>query len=94
MHTLFELKRILEVDCFNNLYNFTSVAERANFTEYEKAKFADWIGRKVQSFNIRFDVNEWEAERSIVHCYAEVQFRNLNKRTIIEIDVNKRDFLA
>ena len=94
MHTLLEIKRILEIDCFNNLYNFTSASERNNFAEYEKAKFADWIGRKVQSFNVRFDVNEWEMERSIIHCYAEVQFRNLVKRTIIEIDVNKRDFLA
>lgn len=94
MHTLFELKRLLERDCWNNLYNFTSAEDRARFSETEQAKFANWEGRKLQSISITFDVNEWEAERSIVHCYVAVQFRNLNKRTIIEIDVNKRDFLA
>lgn len=94
MNTLFELKRKLERDCWANLYNFTSAEDRARFTESEKAKFASWEGRKLDTFDIRFDVNEWEAERSIVHCYVSVQFRNLNKRTIIEIDVNKRDFLG
>ena len=39
-------------------------------------------------------MNAWEAERSIMHCYVAIQFRTLNKRTIIEIDVNKRDFTA
>lgn len=94
MNTLFELKTILERDCWNNLYNFTSAEDRTRFADTEKAKFADWEGKKVASLSITFDVNEWEAERSIVHCYVSVQFRNLNKRTIIEIDVNKRDFLG
>ena len=94
VHTLCEMRKIIEKDCFDSLYDFTSVESRANFTEYEKAKFANWIGVKVQSFDINFSVNEWEAERSIVHCYVAVQFRNLMKRVIIEIDINKRDFLA
>jgi len=94
VHTLCEMRKIIEKDCFDALYDFTSVEARANFTEYEKAKFANWIGVKVQSFDINFSVNEWEAERSIVHCYVAVQFRNLMKRVIIEIDINKRDFLA
>ena len=61
--------------------------------QIEEAKFSNWKGRKVDTISIRFDVTEWESERSILHCYAEVQFRNLTKRTIIEIDVNKRNFL-
>jgi hypothetical protein len=94
MNTLFELKRKLERDCWNRLYDFTSAEDRARFSETEKAKFATWEGRKLDTLSITFDVNEWEAERSIVHCYVAVQFRNLNKRTIIEIDVNKRNFLG
>lgn len=94
MNTLFELKKQIERDCWNNLYDFTSAEDRARFAESEKAKFANWEGRKLATLNISFSVTEWEAERSIVHCYVAVQFRNLNKRTIIEIDVNKRDFLA
>ena len=94
MNTLFELKNGIERDCWNKLYDFTSAERRASFSEYENAKYSNWIGRKVESLDIKFDVNEWEGERSIVHCYVSVKFRNLNKRTIIEIDVNKRDFLA
>jgi hypothetical protein len=94
MNVLFELKHILEVDARNRLYNFANVEDRKRFTEYEEAKFAPWVGRKLYSFSIRFDMNEWEAERSILHCYVAVQFRTLAKRTIIEIDVNRRDFTA
>lgn len=94
MNTLFILKQIIERDCWDNLYNFTSAADRQRFSEIEKAKFSAWIGVRVASLDIDFDVNAWEAERSIVHCYVSVQFRNLTKRAIIEIDVNKRDFLA
>lgn len=91
MNTLFELKRLIEMDCWYNLYNFTSAEDRARFAATEKARFSNWEGRKVDSLDITFSVNEWELEHSIVHCYVEVKFRNLNKRTIIEIDVNKRD---
>ena len=94
MHVLFEMKRILEKDCQENLYNFANAEERKQFTEYETAKFANWIGREVYSFSIEFSMNEWEGERSILHCYVNVQFRTLNKRTIIEIDINKRDFTS
>lgn len=94
MNTLFELRTLIERDCWNNLYNFTSAEDRARFSESEKAKFVSWEGVKLDTFDIKFDVNEWEAERSIMHCYIDIQFRNLNKRTIIEIDVNKRNFLG
>ena len=94
MAVLFEMKHILEIDARENLYNFANAEDRKRFTEYEEAKFAPWVGRKLYSFAINFDMNEWEGERSILHCYVAVQFRTLNKRTIIEIDVNKRDFTA
>ena len=94
MNTLFAIKRIIEKDCWSELYDFTSAEDRVRFTEFEMAKFSNWQGSKVDTIEITFDVNEWEAERSIVHCYVAVQFRNLNKRTIIEIDVNKRNFLS
>lgn len=90
MRTLFDLKNALEEDCWNNLYNFSDPADRAAFTQVEMAKFSPWIGSRVLSLDIYFDMNAWEAERSILHCYVAVVFRQLNKRTIIEIDVNKR----
>ena len=92
MNTLFALKKQLERDCWNSLYDFTSVEDRARFSESEQAKFASWIGSRVDTLSITFDANAWEMERSIVHCYVSVQFRNMMKRVTIEIDVNKRNF--
>ena len=94
MTTLFRIKHILETDAKERLYNFAEADDRNLFTAYETAKFSSWIGRMLQSFTIDFQMNEFEAERSILHCYVTVQFKTLNKRTIIEIDVNKRDFGA
>ena len=90
VRTLLTLKRELEDDCQANLYNFADANVREAFTNYQTAKYRSWIGSKVQSLSISFDMNEWEMERSILHCYVAVQFRTLAKRTIIEIDVNKR----
>lgn len=94
MHVLFWIKRNVEIDANSNLYNFASVDDRASFTEFERAKYSSLEGTDVQTFDIYFDMNEWEAERSILHCYISIQFRNISKRAIIEIDVNKRDFTA
>ena len=94
VHTLFALKRQLEYDCWINTYNFTSADERARFQQIEEAKFESWKGSRLDTLSIRFDATAWEAERSIIHCYVEVQFRNLHKRTIIEIDINRRNFTA
>ena len=94
LRTLLELKRGIEDDCLAKLYNFADSEARKTFTNYERAKYASWVGTKVASLDIYFDMNEFEAQRSILHCYASVQFRTLNKRTIIEIDINKRDVTA
>ena len=94
MNTLFELKNDLERDVWSSLYDFTSAADRASFSNYENSAHESWKGVKCDTLDIRFDANEWEAERSIIHCYASLQFRNLAKSAIIEIDVNKRNFTA
>lgn len=89
--TLYNMKRIIEKDITNNLYNFADADIRKNFKDYEKAKFASWVNKDVKSFDIDFRMNEWEADRSILHCYINVTFRGLMKRAILEIDINKRD---
>lgn len=89
--TLYELKRAIEEDINDRLYNFADADVRSAFKDYEDAKFATWKNNKVQDFSIEFRMNEWEAERSILHCYLDVTFRGLMKRAILEIDINKRD---
>lgn len=92
VRVLLDLKKNLELDCINSLYDFTSAEDRARFTELAMVKYGPMEGVSVQSIKISFSQSEWEAERSILHCYCSVQFRGLHKRTIIEIDVNKRDY--
>ena len=88
--TLYEIKRIVESDITDRLYDFADAEARQRFRNYEKAKFANWSGREVESFDIDFRMNSWESERSILHAYIDVTFRGLQKRAILEIDINKR----
>lgn len=89
--TLYEMKRIVEKDINDRMYDFTDADARQRFRTYEVAKFANWTNREVESFDIDFRMNEWESERSILHCFISVVFRGLQKRAILEIDVNKRN---
>ena len=90
--TLYDIKRIVEKDINDRLYDFTDQITRQNFRDYEIAKFENWSSKQVQSFDIEFRMNEWEAERSILHAYISVVFRGLQKRAILEIDINKRTY--
>lgn len=92
MHILFWLKRNIEKDVQDALYNFANKSDRAAFRQVERAKYENIIGTMVSTFDIRFDMSEWESDRQIIHCYVEIQYRTLMKRGIIEIDVNKRDY--
>ena len=87
-----KVKRILEDDIADRLYDFTDESTRALFTTYETEKFSSWIGSRFQSIDINFTVNSWEFEHSIVHCYVAIVFRSLQKQAILEIDINKREF--
>ena len=90
--TLYTIKRLVEQDIQAELYDFSDPTTRERFTAYEQAKFASWTGSRVESFNIVFKVNEWEYDHSILHCYIDVVFRGLQKRAILEIDINKRTY--
>lgn len=88
---LYTIKSVIESDVQQNLYNFADASIRSTFTNTEKAKFDSWIGNKIVSIDIEFTSNAWESEHSILHCYLAVVFRGLEKRAIIEIDINKRN---
>lgn len=92
VHTLYEIKRIVEADITRNLYDFSDQQTRQNFRDFEIAKFENWSSKQVQSFDIQFGMNAWESERSILHAYISVVFRGLQKRAILEIDINKRTY--
>jgi hypothetical protein len=48
----------------------------------------------VQDLDIRFEANEWEQNRMIMHCYVIVKFRDIVKRIILEINIQRPDYSA
>lgn len=89
---LYRLKREIEDDIQDELYNFADEGIRQAFVEFEKAKYTDWIGTILESFDISFATSKYEFERSILHAYIEIVFRGLTKKAIVEIDINKRTY--
>ena len=84
------MKRILEDFCIRRLYDFASAEDRVKFTEDADRLFTSYTNREVSTYNVYFDMNEFEENKSILHCYLAVVFRTLGKRCIVEIDINKR----
>lgn len=92
VHTLMILKRSIEDDARDQHSNFTSPTIRADFEEFVKTKYAPIVGKQVKTLSIKYTQNEFEFERSLVHLYLDVTFRQLNKGTIVELNVNKRTY--
>lgn len=87
---LMEMKRMLEDLVLKRLYDFSEAEDRVRFKEDADRLFETYPNRKVRTFEITFDMNEFEQERNILHCYLAVTFRQISTRGIIEIDINKR----
>lgn len=90
MLVLLDIKRDLERLVNSKRYNFAEAEDRQTFTEEGQRLVAPRRGVQCREIDIYFDMNKWEEERSIIHCYAAVVFRTIAKRGIIEIDINKR----
>ena len=86
------LKRHVEEDARDQHYKFTSATTRTDFAQYIKQKYRSMVGKELESLDIQYKVNEFEYNRSIVHAYLAVTFRPLAKQTILEIDVNRRQY--
>lgn len=87
---LLDMKRELETFVSKKIYNFAEAEDRKRFTEDADELLRPYNVTKVRSFEVRFDMNAFEEERSILHCYLAVVFKTMAKRGIIEIDINKR----
>lgn len=86
------LKKGLERDCNGYLYQWNEPTVRKSFTDDQMEKYKPWIGSYVQSLDIRFDANDWEQERMIMHCYVSITFRDIIKRIILEININRSEY--
>ena len=86
------LKKGLEKACRGYLYQWNEPEVRKGYTEAQMQIYRPWIGTMVQDLNIEFTANEWEQERMIMHCYVSVKFRDIVKRIILEININRPDY--
>lgn len=83
------LKKNLERSTAGYAYAWNEPEIRKGFTTAQMKIYKPWIGTMVQDLEIRFDANEWETARMIMHCYVSVKFRDIVKRIIIEININR-----
>ena len=86
------LKKGLEKACRNYLYEWNEPEVRKGYTQAQMEVYRPWIGTMVQDLDIRFEANEWEQERMMMHCYCEVAFRDIVKRIILEININRPNY--
>lgn len=89
---LYTLKHQIETDVQGETYNFADESVRRDFCQVEAAKYAGWVGTYLESFDITFNTTKYEFDRSILHLYLTIVFRGLQKRAIVEIDINKRTY--
>ena len=83
------LKKGLERACRNYLYEWNEPTARKAYTDTQMNIYAPWQGTMVESLDIKFEANEWETTRMIMHCYVNVKFRDIVKRVILEININQ-----
>jgi len=83
------LKKGLEKACRGYLYEWNEPEVRKGYTQAQMEVYRPWIGTMVQDLDIKFTANEWEQERMIMHCYVEVKFRDIVKRIILEINIQR-----
>lgn len=89
MHVLLKMKREIENMVASLSYDFSESENRRLFTESADRLLSQYRGM-CRSASVRFDSNQFEEQRSIIHCYLEVVFKSIIKTGIVEIDINPR----
>jgi hypothetical protein len=90
MLVLLEIKREIE-DLISTLeYNFAEPEDRQRFTDAADRAISKYRGLKVREAIVDFRMSQYEEDRQILHCYLSVVFKTMAKRSIVEIDVNRR----
>ena len=85
-------KKEMEKDCAGYLYEWNDPTVRQSYTDAEMNKFRPWIGPVVEDLNIEFSANEFEQNRMMMHCKCYVKFREIVKRIILEINIQRPSY--
>ena len=86
---LLAMKRELEELCIKATYKFAEAEDRERYTK-QAMNTLEKYQNMCREYNVYFDMNDWEEQRSILHCYLSVTFKTIVKNCIIEIDINSR----
>lgn len=89
MRTLLQIKREIENMVSSLAYDFADEEQRKLFTE-SADRLLDKYRGQVREATVYFDMNDFEEERYILHCYLSIVFKTMAKIGIIEIDINPR----
>lgn len=86
------LKKGLDAACRGYLYEWNDPVARKGYTDSQMQVYRPWIGTFVEDLSIEFAANEWEQNRMIMHCYCYVKFRDIVKRIILEINIQRPQY--
>lgn len=89
MFILNDIKRDCEMLCEQYEYNFSEASDLQRFNQAASIIAAKYADAQVKSIEARFDQNDWESERGILHLYVSLVHKNIIKISIVEIDVNR-----
>ena len=75
--------------CEQYEYNFSEASDLQRFNKAAGILADKYQDAQVSSITAEFSMNDWESERGILHLYIEFVHKNIIKRSIVEIDVNR-----
>jgi hypothetical protein len=80
--------------CEQYEFNFSEASDLQRFNKAAKILAEKYQDAQVSSISAEFSMNDWESERGILHLYVEFVHKNIIKRAIVEIDVNRGTVVA
>lgn len=86
---LLDIRRDAIQLCEQYEYNFAEASDLQRFNKAAKILAEKYQDAQVKSISAEFSMNDWESERGILHLYIDFVHKNIIKRSIVEISVNR-----
>ena len=86
---LLDIRRDAVQLCEQYEYNFAEASDLQRFNKAAAILAEKYQDQQVSSISAEFSMNDWESERGILHLYIDFVHKNIIKRSIVEITVNR-----
>ena len=86
---LHDIRRDAIMLCEQYEYNFAEASDLQRFNKAATILADKYAAAQVKTITAVFDMNDWETERGILHLYIEFIHKDIIKRAIVEIDINR-----